>query len=171
MASSSICCARLNLLRFGHDARDDPALAPRQRARLGDGDRVARLRLVALVVRDELRRLLLALAVDAVAHLALHRDDDGLVHLVADDFAGDLLLDAHACACSFSRRIVFTLARSRRTSRTRAGASSCPIDFWMRSRNSWSSSSFSRSRSTSTDSSRISSTFMRSSPDRTVWRT
>src|SRR5262249_13184044 len=59
-------------------------------------------------------------------------------------------------------------ARSRRSSRTLAGASSCPIDFWMRSRNSWSSSSFSRSCSTSTDSSRNSATFMPSLP-RSYW--
>src|SRR5215470_5662311 len=111
-------------------------------------------------VGDERRRLLLTLAVDGVAHLALHRDHDGLVHLVADHGAGQLRLDAHACACSFSRRIVLTRARSRRTSRTLAGASSCPIDFWMRSRNSWSASSFSRSCSTSTDSSRNSATFI-----------
>src|SRR5205823_15035801 len=161
---------RSDRLRLRDDARHDPALAARQRPRLGDRHRVARLRLVAFVVRDELRRLPLALAVDAVAHLALDGDDDGLLHLVADHLAGHLLLDAHD-AVSFSRRIVFTRARSRRTSRTFAGASSCPIDFWMRSRNSWSSSSFSRSRSTSTESSRISSTFMRLSPARSGSRT
>src|SRR5581483_4424585 len=138
--------------------------------RLGDRHRVAHLRFVAFVVRDERRCLLLALAVDAVAHLPLDGDDERLFHLVADDRPRQLLLDAH---WFFSRRIVFTRARSRRTSRTLTGASSWPIDFWMRSRNSWSSSSFSRSRSTSTDSSRISSTFMirRPFPARTASRT
>src|SRR3954468_24694563 len=145
----------LNLLRLLDYARHDPALAGAERTRFSDDDDVAGLRLVVLVVGDELRRLLLALAVDAVPHLALDSDDHRLVHLVADDRTGQLCLDAHISrpvgplpAVSrrpaarypsyfcFSRRIVFTRARSLRMPRTLAGASSWPIDFWMRSRNS-----------------------------------
>src|SRR3954468_4816056 len=149
----------LNLLRLLDHARHDPALAGAERTRFSDGDDVAGLRLVVLVVGDELRRLLLALAVDAVPHLALDSDDHRLVHLVADDRTGQLCLDAHISRpigplraasrdgpaargpsyfgpaarglsyFAFSRRIVLMRARSLRTPRTLAGASSWPIDF------------------------------------------
>src|SRR5215470_1970435 len=79
-----------DLLPLGHYPRDNPALAPRQRTRFGKRDGVADLRFVAFVMGDELRRLLLTLAVDRVADLPLHGDHDGLVHLVADDGAGQL---------------------------------------------------------------------------------
>src|SRR5688572_22915481 len=147
----------LDLRSLGDDARHHPPLAAGERTRLGDGDGVADLRLVVLVVGDELGGLALGLAVDLVADLALDGDDDGLVHLVADDGAGDLCLDAHF---DFSRRMVLIRARSRRSPTTLAGASSWPIDFWMRRRNSWSSSSFSRARRSSTVSSRNSAAFM-----------
>src|SRR4029078_12202476 len=156
---------------LGHDLRHDPPLATRQWSRLGNRHGVADLGFVLLVARDELGRLPLRLAVDGVTHLALDGNNDGLVHLVADDRAGDLCLDAHFAPTVFSRRIVLIRARSRRTPRTLAGASSCPIDFWIRSRNSWSSRSFSRWWSSSTLSSRTSPGFMMLSPAQTASRT
>src|SRR5688572_25032980 len=59
-----------------------------------------------------------------------------------------------------SRRIVLTRAKSRRSVRSLAGASSWPIDFWIRRRNSWSSRSLTRAFRSSTPSSRISPIFM-----------
>src|SRR5262245_20910659 len=156
---------------FRHHPRHDPPLAARERPRFGNRDRVTDLGLILLVVGDELRRLALRLAVDVVTHLALDGHDHGLVHLVADHRAGDLCLDAHFSPTVFSRRIVLIRARSRRTPRTLAGASSCPIDFWIRSRNNWSSRSFSRCRSSSTPSSRTSPAFMMLSPARSAPQT
>src|SRR5688572_13043455 len=156
---------------LGHDLRHDPPLAARQRPRLGNRHGVAHLGFVLLVVRDKLRRLALRLAVDVVPHLALDGHDDGLVHLVADDRAGDLCFDAHFAPTVFSRRIVLIRARSRRTPRTLAGASSCPIDFWIRNRKISSSRSFSRWRNSSTLSSRTSPAFMMLSPAQSASRT
>src|SRR6187399_3158255 len=80
----------LDSRRLRDDARDDPALAAAERTRFRDRHRVAHLRLVVFVVRNELRRLALALAVDGVAHLALDGHDHRLVHLVAYDRARQL---------------------------------------------------------------------------------
>jgi hypothetical protein len=46
-------------------------------------------------VRQELRCPLLGLAVEGIANLPLDRDDDALVHLVADDKAGDFSFRSH----------------------------------------------------------------------------
>ena len=76
-----------SLRALTHDARDDPPLALAQRPALDDGDAIADLRGVVFVVRHELRRPALGLAVEAVPHLPLDRNDAGLLHLVADDDA------------------------------------------------------------------------------------
>src|SRR5262245_34030330 len=116
------------------DARHRPALAPAERPGFRDRHLVADLRVVLLVVREELRRALLGLAVDAVLHAPLDGNHHALLHAVADDHALQFRFRAHDLA--FSLRIVCTRASSRRTLRILPGASSCPIDFWIRMRKS-----------------------------------
>src|SRR5690606_12332538 len=152
------------------DARHGPALAGAHRARLGDGDRVAHLRCVALVVRQEARRPLLRLAVDRMLHPAHDRHDDALLHLVAHDHTLEFCLRRHAYF-AFSFRMVLMRARSRRTPRIRPGASSCPSDFLMRIRKSSSSSSSSLARSPSVSRSLNSTAFMTPSPRQSGSRT
>src|SRR5262245_43054808 len=124
----------LDLHRLPHHALERPALAAAQRTRLDDLHRVARLRFALLVVHHELRRALFSLAVQPVPHVPFDGDHDALLHLIADDDAGLFAFLSHRYF-AFCRRNVFTRARSRRTDRIFAGASSCPIDFWIRSRN------------------------------------
>src|SRR5262245_26563664 len=151
----------LDFDRFPHDPRERPPLAAAHRAGLDDGDHVAGLRFVLLVVDHELRRAPLGLAVQAVPHLPLDGYDAALLHRVAHDHADFLRLFCHrnthgrdgrdrqdrrepppafpappAYPALFCRSTVLTLARSRRTVRSLSGFSSCPIDFWMRMRNS-----------------------------------
>src|SRR5438552_3907191 len=78
-----IMAASLYLDRPPHHAFERPALPATERPRLDDGDHVADLRFALLVVDHELRRPPLGLAVQAVPHLPLDRDDDALLHLVA----------------------------------------------------------------------------------------
>src|SRR5262245_27865452 len=85
----------LDLVRLLDDARDDPPLAAAERTRLRDVDGVTRLGRVVRVVREERRRSTQRLAVDRMPLLTLHGDDDGLVHLVADDRASELCFRAH----------------------------------------------------------------------------
>src|ERR1700736_2577251 len=59
----------LGLHRLANDLLEHPALPPAERPGLDDGDRVARLGLVLLVVHHECRRAPLGLAVQAVAYL------------------------------------------------------------------------------------------------------
>src|SRR3982751_5245662 len=87
--------AFLDFDRLPHDSRERPSLAPAQRPRLDDGDDIAGLRLVLLVVHHELRGPPLGFSVQPVAHLPLHGNDDALLHLVADDDAGLLTLLRH----------------------------------------------------------------------------
>src|SRR5688572_8782512 len=104
-------------------AHQRPRLAPRQRPALRDRDGVACAALVLLVVREQLGRAPHVLAVGRVLDQPLDRDGDGLVHLVADDRAGQRLrrplssanrVDHHllpaAGAPSISRRTVLTRA-------------------------------------------------------------
>src|SRR5690606_30151044 len=128
------------------------------------------LRLVLLVVGDELRRPAQGLAVQPMAHLTLDGDDDALLHLVADDEPVDFLLPRHRYS-PFSLSTVFRRARSRRIGRSFAADSSWPIDFCRRSRNSCSSSSRTFCSISPTFSSRISVAFMTPSPARTGSRT
>src|SRR5688500_9826526 len=138
-----------------------PALVARQRPTLLDRDQIAGAALAVLVVRQQLRRAALVLAVLRVRHVALDQDRDRLLHLGADDAAGqrlDLLgllvrgrfsLRAHAflpllCSpCTVFRRAMF-----RRTFVNWSGFTSWPVARVMRrlncSRRS-SSSSFCRS--------------------------
>src|SRR5688572_28406471 len=75
-------------LEYLHEA---PALVARQRPALLDRDQVAGAALAVLVVRQQLRRAALVLAVSGVRHVALDQDRDGLLHLGADDLAGECL--------------------------------------------------------------------------------
>src|SRR5712692_6571582 len=77
----------LRLHRLPDDLLEHPALPPAERPGLDDGDRVARLGLVLLVVHHERRRAPLGLAVQAVAYLPFDGHDDALLHLVAEDDA------------------------------------------------------------------------------------
>src|SRR5687767_11209732 len=105
-------------------AHQGPRLVPRQRPALRDRHGVALAALVVLVVRQQLGRAAHVLAVGRVLDQPLDRDRDGLVHLVADDGAGQRLRRLRrwllfsfghyallpACARSISRRTVFTRA-------------------------------------------------------------
>src|SRR6187402_3436626 len=84
------------LYRHGpDDPGDDPPLPLAQGPALDDRNAVAYLRGVLLVVCDELRRPALGLAVEAVPHLPLDRNDARLLHLVADDNAFFFSLLSH----------------------------------------------------------------------------
>src|SRR5687767_5943572 len=160
----------LNLRRAFDDAHECPPLALAERPRFGDHHRVADLGFVLLVVRDERRGALLRLAVDVVLHAPLGRDHDALLHLVADDHALDYRFARHRYF-AFSFRIVRMRARSRRMVRILPGASSCPIDFWIRMRNNWSSISCVFARSVSASMSLNSAAFMTLSPRQTASQT
>src|SRR5262245_36259270 len=168
--------SRSHLGCLPHDPRERPAFPPAHRPRLHDGDGVARLGFVLLVVDHEGRRPALGFAVQPMPHLPLDRDDDALVHLVADDDADLFQLVSHilnpvAYPALFCRSTVFTRARSRRTVRIFSGASSCPMAFWIRIRNSWSVSSRSLPPSSSAARSRSSAAFIAFSPARSASRT
>src|SRR5688572_33407699 len=75
-------------LEYLHEA---PALVARQRPALLDRDQVARAAIAVLVVRQQLRRAALVLAVLRVRHVALDQDRDRLLHLCADDAPGESL--------------------------------------------------------------------------------
>src|SRR5512137_476012 len=74
------------------DAHHLPRLAGGEAAALGDLDQVAFLALGGLVVGEELRRAADVLAVALVLDEPLHRHRDRLLHLVADDGAGQRTL-------------------------------------------------------------------------------
>src|SRR3954453_11401969 len=82
---------RTALLGALEDLDDPPPLRRRERPRLTDEDEVADAGDVALVVRLDLARAAQNLAVEGVLDAVLDLDDDGLVHLVADDVAAPLL--------------------------------------------------------------------------------
>src|SRR3954470_7679290 len=75
------------LLRLLDHLDQPPALARRQRPGLHDLHAVADARDIVLVVGLQLARAAEDLAVEAVLHAVLDLDDDGLLHLVADDQA------------------------------------------------------------------------------------
>src|SRR5512146_74255 len=93
-----------------------PRLVAGDGAALRDGHDVAFVALVRLVVRLDLGTATQDLAVGRVRHQTLHRHGDGLVHLVADDLAGQhagLLLLVHFLpALTRSLSTVFTRAMS-----------------------------------------------------------
>jgi hypothetical protein len=76
---------RRKFLGLLEDLDDAPALGRRQRAGLREEDPVADAGSVLLVVRLELVGTADDLAVQRVLDAVLDSDDDGLVHLVADD--------------------------------------------------------------------------------------
>src|SRR6188768_3450070 len=73
------------------DAHQGPRLVPRKRSALGNRHGIARAALVLLVVRKQLRRAAHVLAVGRVLDQPLDLDGNRLVHLVADDGAGERL--------------------------------------------------------------------------------
>src|SRR5262245_61589777 len=85
----------LHFDRFPHDPCERPPFAAAHRAGLDDGDHVAGLRFVLLVMDHELRRAPLGLAVQAVPHLPLDGHDAALLHRVAHDHANFLRLFCH----------------------------------------------------------------------------
>src|SRR5690606_14476461 len=85
------------LLGLFDDLDQAPALGSAQRAGLTDDDEVADARRVGLVVHLALLGAADDLAVQRVLHAVLDLDDDGLVHLVADDVAA-LRLAVTACS-------------------------------------------------------------------------
>src|SRR5512134_1863695 len=80
---SSCPAAGLDRARLLQHARHDPPLAAAERTRRHEGDLVADLRLVLLVMRHEARGQAPLLPVQLVAHLALDRHHYALGHLVA----------------------------------------------------------------------------------------
>src|SRR5919108_2896843 len=87
-------CWIIGLPRRLHDLGQSPVLRLRERARLDDADDVADLRLVALVVRVELRRAANDLLVARVRLDRVHLHHDRLVHRARDDDAAALLAAA-----------------------------------------------------------------------------
>src|SRR5690606_16718117 len=75
------------LLRLLEDLDQAPALGGALRAGLVDEHEIADAGGVLLVVGLHLRRTAHDLAVERVLHAVLDLDDDGLIHLVADDVA------------------------------------------------------------------------------------
>src|SRR5271154_3016780 len=75
-----------------YDAHQHPGFTPRHRTTRLDGDGVAFLALVALVVRQQLGGAAGVLAVGRVLDQTLDRYRVGLVHLVADPLAGEQAL-------------------------------------------------------------------------------
>src|ERR671915_1083543 len=99
----------LGLLKDLHDA---PPLGRRQRPGLHQAHPVTDAALVALVVGLVFRRTSDDLAVQGVLHAVFDGDDDGLVHLVADDEAlADLAL------APYWRALLFLLLSHRSPSR------------------------------------------------------
>src|SRR3954464_2403744 len=86
---------RPSLLRLLDDLDQPPPLGGRRRPGLHDLHAVADAGDPLLVVRLQLARTADDLAVQAVLHAVLDLDDDGLLHLVADDEAlADLAVPA-----------------------------------------------------------------------------
>src|SRR5262245_54419889 len=81
------------------ELRHDEPLAPRERGVLGDFHLVADLELVLLVVRLEAAPALHVLAVERVAAVRHHLDDDRLVHLVLGDLADHRAAEAMLLRC------------------------------------------------------------------------
>src|SRR5688572_2384741 len=116
---------------FDH-AHQRPRLVPRQRPAFRDGDRIALAAFVLLVVRQQLGRAPDVFAVGRVLDQTLDLDRDGLVHLVADDGAGQRArCVAHfAFLCSFCT--VFSRAILPRTFACWSGRDGCPLAAAMR---------------------------------------
>src|SRR3954463_8652510 len=96
-----------DLLGLLEDLYDAPALRRGQRPGLHEEDTVADTRGVLLVVRLELVRTADDLAVQRVLDTVLDGDDDGLVHLVADDETLTGLAEA-AGSCSLLSHVALT---------------------------------------------------------------
>src|SRR5262245_54663472 len=77
----------LDLRRLSHDALQRPTLASAERTRFHDLEGISGFRHAVLIVHHEGGRSALGLAIHPVPDLPLHRDDNALLHLVADDDA------------------------------------------------------------------------------------
>jgi hypothetical protein len=110
----------------GHDRDKTPPLRRRERPRLLDEDRVARMGVVLLVVGLELRRQADDQLVDRVAGEALDGHDDRLVHLVAHD-AADLRLALGLLRCWLLRVLLPSSSYAVFLSLRRAGRSGSEI--------------------------------------------
>ena len=84
------------LFCFFYDINYSPVLGLAQRTGFHDEDGVTDSALVLLVVGNELGGLFHELAVERMLLLSFYRNDNGLVHLVADHYA-----------CSFLTKISF----------------------------------------------------------------
>src|SRR5206468_1198231 len=108
----------------------------RDRARLLDGDLVADLVFLALVVGVIVLRAPHRLLEQRVREAPFHLHDDGLFLLVADDDALENSLrhlsQPFFAVARFCEATVLARAMSRRTSRTRDVFSSCPVARWKR---------------------------------------
>src|ERR1043166_4735722 len=120
---SLVSCWIISLLRLLENLLNAPALRLGERTRLRDANAVADAARVRFVVRLVLRESALRLAVQRVAVRVAHRDDDRLVHLVADDGA-DARLPCRALHQASSAVVVApsstASSRSRWTVRMRA---------------------------------------------------
>src|SRR5262245_34012912 len=76
-----------NFRRLSHDALQRPTLASGERTRFHDLDGISGFRHTVLIVHHEGGRSALGLAIQPVPNLPLHRNDNALLHLVADDDA------------------------------------------------------------------------------------
>src|SRR5580765_847866 len=141
--------------RFAYDFFQAPPLQLRQWAGFLKPHHIAHVGFVLLVVRVELLVGGDDAAIERVRLLARHRDHDGLVHLVGDDFAHDFLAPSRRLLCSFrhyffsvvacaprerSPTMVFTRAMSLRRPRIFFRLSVWPMLSWNFSLNSWSES-------------------------------
>src|SRR6476619_749656 len=72
---------------LSHDALQRPTLAAAERSRFDDLDGIPGFRHAVFIVHHERGRSALGFAVHAVPNLPLDRDDNALLHLVADDDA------------------------------------------------------------------------------------
>src|SRR5260370_12529540 len=78
--------------RTFHDAHEHPRLAARHRPARLDRHGIAFLALVTLVMGEQFRGAADVLPVHGMLDQTLDGDGDGLVHLVADDLAGEQAL-------------------------------------------------------------------------------
>src|SRR5262245_21631145 len=139
--------SRLHPPRLLQELHHAPRLRAGNRPALLDGNQIAFLAIVALVVRVIAARAGHDLAVERVSRAPLDEHGHRPRHLVAHDAAGELPLGgrfAHAFSFAFSAITVRTLAMSLRTLRSWLVLESCCVAFCMRrpncARSNWASS-------------------------------
>src|ERR1700681_2744895 len=144
VVSSLLSASGSSRARALDDREQTPGLVPRQRPARRDRHRVALARLVVLIVCQQLGGAAHEFAVGRMAHDALDRHRDGLVHLVAHDLSGQRAhglagvggLRAHFLPPAYSARCtVFTRAMFLRTLPNWSGLTACPVARCKRSAN------------------------------------